>query len=690
MRFTCPSCSKAYRLSQDRLGASGQAKIRCPNCKKVVRVRNGEGEELVCELSTTGAHQPAKVAPPRSAGPTTGRRPALSTPAADPPVWHVAVNKKAQGPMSVAKVGELIASGVVNGGSLAWRKGQTGWKKVTELSELSSLLKAAPVDPATPPTKAPRKTEPASAAAKRGPKPNKATARASAPARPKASGHQVAKTVKSAAAEADNMLADDAPAMTAAAASSQSSQLQHSQAATGSTKPNPRPLIDQLNEGRVKATTGAEAPPGDLDDDSPTMEQDIPALTSDGSLASKPGGRDAKAPEMAKPKGHTGTKTGRRGRKRRGGDKSGDRAATSSKKKGKGGKAAARLDQSTKKSAPPVPPSDVKLPPKPVRDARTEPKAAAKATPASDMQAAAQSANFFETGETFMADVDFTLPDPNKHKPTKEEYNDLLQEFSVMFRLDKRTKRQKWVIGGVLAGLLVGVIAFGVILVVQGDKRHRLIRDSKTILAVFSLPYQTSVTVRMGGDGDGDETPGAAARGQTRSTSVLANRLRRKIRKKRVASVKMRADGKVALMGGKRKAYVQPSASSRLTKAQLLAQKAAAKRALEDALKRSAMGGRTERGVKTLNIKTDVTKSQLRALCSNNMERLYRCAQQHAGGAMYTAVLNITDAGRIGSIKAMIEGSRNAAVSNCARAALSKVKYGVQSKARTHRCQVGG
>jgi len=287
--------------------------------------------------------------------------------------------------------------------------------------------------------------------------------------------------------------------------------------------------------------------------------------------------------------------------------------------------------------------------------------------------------------------VDFALPDPNKHKPTKEEYNNLLQEFSVMFRLDKRTKRQKWVIGGVLAGLLIGVIAFGVILVVQGDKRRHLIRDSKTILAVFSLPYQTSVTVRMGGDDDDEEaTDGAKKKGVTRSTSLLANQLRRKIHKKRVAAVKMRKDGRVAQVGGKRRSYIQPSGAKKLTKAQIKAQKEAANRALQAALQRSKMGGRQERVVGGPNIKTDVTAKQLRALCRNNMEKLYRCAQRFAGGATYLAVLSITDAGNVGSVKAMIEGKRNAAVSQCAKSALGRVRYGVQSKSRTHRCQVGG
>ena len=668
MRFTCPSCSKAYRLAKDRLGPSGQAKIRCPNCATIVRVRAGEGDQLLSQVSTSGAHQPAPARPesaairpatiqgaaaqasPPAAKPrqeSARPRQATATAAADPAVWHVAVEKKAQGPFTRAKIAELLGSGTINATSLAWCKGQTGWQKIAEVPALAALLD-------TPAARPQRRTEPASPAARRGERPPAKPAPKPAPAEQPAASEPSAQaaasvraTVKSPAARSEGMLDEDSP--TIARPGSADSQRP---VAVVSTKPNRRPLIDQLQKGEVKASAGAQAPPEGFDDSSPTLEQDIP-LTGPAAPVSRLGGRTAKPPDM--------TAGGRR--KRTKGIKRTKRGAEA---------AAAKAAEAPAAAAP----------------------AAAAPPSTSRVQAEAQSESFFETGETFMADVDFALPDPNRHKPTKEEYNNLLQEFSVMFRLDKRSKRQKWGIAVVLVGLLVGVIAFGVILVVQGEQRKHLLRDSKTILAVFSLPYQTSVTVRMGGDDEDEDDdkadPSKASKAKaTRSTSLLANQLRRKIQRKRVASVAKRGDGKANLVGGKGN-YIQPSGGKKLSAADIRAQKAAAKRALEEALQRSHMGGRRERGVGGPKINTDVTTTQLRALCRTNMEKLYQCAQRHAGGASYIAVLSLTDAGRVGGVKALVEGAKNAAISSCAHRALGRVNYGVQSKARTHRCSVGG
>ena len=67
MRFTCPACSKSYRLSREHLGPSGGAKIKCPNCQAVVRVHAGPDGELRAELSGSGAFSPEAVAPAAAA-----------------------------------------------------------------------------------------------------------------------------------------------------------------------------------------------------------------------------------------------------------------------------------------------------------------------------------------------------------------------------------------------------------------------------------------------------------------------------------------------------------------------------------------------------------------------------------------------------------------------------------------------
>ena len=65
MRFTCPSCQSSYRLSRDRLGPTAQAKIKCPSCKSLVRVRATDDNKLEATmLKESGAHAPMQVAAP--------------------------------------------------------------------------------------------------------------------------------------------------------------------------------------------------------------------------------------------------------------------------------------------------------------------------------------------------------------------------------------------------------------------------------------------------------------------------------------------------------------------------------------------------------------------------------------------------------------------------------------------------
>jgi len=78
-----------------------------------------------------------------------------------------------------------------------------------------------------------------------------------------------------------------------------------------------------------------------------------------------------------------------------------------------------------------------------------------------------------------MGGVPLTLPDPARHKPTQEEYKNLIQEFGPMFRIDQRAKRARalFVIGLVILALLVaGLLAVGVKSVVA-PKRSASVRQ---------------------------------------------------------------------------------------------------------------------------------------------------------------------------------------------------------------------
>ena len=103
MRFTCPACSKSYRLSREHLGPSGGAKIKCPNCQAVVRVHAGPDGELQAQLSGSGAFSPEAVGQAASAAAAarqSGASPAPAAPAAP----------AAAAPAAARKTGDVASS----------------------------------------------------------------------------------------------------------------------------------------------------------------------------------------------------------------------------------------------------------------------------------------------------------------------------------------------------------------------------------------------------------------------------------------------------------------------------------------------------------------------------------------------------------------------------------------------------
>jgi membrane protease subunit (stomatin/prohibitin family) len=64
-------------------------------------------------------------------------------------VWHVVVAGHSQGPMTLGQVGELAASGRMDGGTLVWTRGMTAWRPAAEIPPLAGLFPSVP--PPLPP-----------------------------------------------------------------------------------------------------------------------------------------------------------------------------------------------------------------------------------------------------------------------------------------------------------------------------------------------------------------------------------------------------------------------------------------------------------------------------------------------------------------------------------------------------------
>ena len=631
MRFTCPSCSSSYRLSRDRIGASGQAKIRCPSCKTLVRVKIGPDDKLHASVyEPSGAHAPVDVGaaaqkqPPAAARATQPRLAADSPQAPqavaqDAKIWHVAIGREAKGPLTVAALQELVDAGTVGAANLVWRKGQDGWKKLAEVSALAGLL----ATPASGDTESEIKT-----------------------------------TLKTGAAGVPDP--DDE-----------------------------KTVLQDVVTDDMLARTGAGT-----DDDSPTVMADVvppaqpskkPLHANSASARRKSGHANADAAAIEAAEART-LKPARQRRKKDG--SSGARlpsratggASAEASSNARGAQVAAQQSASTAEQP-------AKAQPAQPQPAKAQPAQAARAQPAKGKAAAgkpapsAQSASFFETGEQLNQDFELQMPDPDKHKPTKEEYQNLLQEFSVMFRLDKRSKRQKWLITGVLVGLVVGVVTFGVMLYLQGEQRKTLLRDSKTILAVFALPYQQSA--------DFDLTPeeeiaeGSAIR-KKKTVSMLASNLLTK-NKKRI--VEARIVRKKTKSGAVRGGYI---ATRKVSKEEMEMAEARRKAAIAAALG-GGHGGKVERVISAgIGSAKNVSKAKLRKTCSAKLPRLKGCAESLAGGAAFTAMLHVSDAGMIDKVTCKVGGKSNAKLSSCASDVFSRVNFGRQKTATTFTCAVSG
>ncbi len=599
MRFTCPACQKSYKMQPEHLGPSGGAKIKCPNCQAIVRVQRNESGDLEAKLASSGAFVPEAASGGRG-GAAGAVSQANAQPASQPlaasavqpasqplrpsaqvgqpmrktgdaslaaPIWHVAVGKAAQGPMSISQVQAIVDRGDITLDALAWRKGMANWLKITEIAELRGNVRAALSKPTVDP--------------------------------------------------AGLDLSGNAPTVMADIVQDQE---------LAAESPSDFYKASTLKPGKVEALGSAQLPRAQ-----PSLQAASSRPTSQATQAGT-----APRPTVAAPASRT---------------------------TGAQGSAAAQVGAASQ----------------PVRGGAPMPSTSAKAA-AAEPAHGNQAASFFSAGDG-LGDIELDLPDPNKHKPTKEEYQNLLQEFSVMFRLDKRSKRQKVAITVVLSLLLVGVIAFGAILYIQGEKRQALMRDSKTILAVFSLPYNNSVTINLSREAEeeaektGQKLEGALA--GTRTTSALANQLRTKIKAARTAG-----DGAVAAVRPKAAVVAGGGGMPKALSADEV-------RAQEEAYRKlvaAQLGGeKPVAGFGTTASK--VSKDTLRGLCAAKMPSLRSCGER-IGAQGFTAELTIGLNGRVSEVTASVGGSRESDLSSCASLVFKSTNYGLQTEASTFRCEV--
>ncbi|MCB9666717.1 MAG: zinc-ribbon domain-containing protein [Myxococcales bacterium] len=107
MKITCDACGAKYSIADEKV--AGKAfKIRCKKCSGSIVVRQDQPQ----------AQEEA--------------------PATQEDLWHVVVGAEQQGPLSLAKVGELIATGAIDWDAYVWQEGYDDWKVARDVPELVS------------------------------------------------------------------------------------------------------------------------------------------------------------------------------------------------------------------------------------------------------------------------------------------------------------------------------------------------------------------------------------------------------------------------------------------------------------------------------------------------------------------------------------------------------------------------
>jgi hypothetical protein len=258
-----------------------------------------------------------------------------------------------------------------------------------------------------------------------------------------------------------------------------------------------------------------------------------------------------------------------------------------------------------------------------------------------------------------------------------------------MFRMDKRSKRQKVLLAVVLTSLLVGVISFGIVLSVSASSKKALIKDSKEILAVFDMGYKKAVTPSLPPDEPAAKAGTAAVAGQPggaapakkpAQVSQIADQLSVLVRKKRTASKSASA---ATVQRGPLNAEQEAAAVEALRKKK--AQEEAAARAAEMAS--LGMKGRGEESEAVL-VGEVLSAKDVRKMCRDRSGELLACGKKFGGEAGFSLKLTINTNGRIVKSVASVDGATNGDLGGCVQTRLGNARLNAPKEETTYDCKV--
>ena len=164
MNVTCDNCQKRYAIADEKVRGKAVVKIRCKQCQHLITLQGLPAEDgapagqPAAQVRTPAAparapapapapaRAPAQAAPAPQAGVGLGDDDAENARTRAMPVmdlsqsWFAMIAKQQVGPLSPRQLEGKVREGQITLRTYMWRQGMDGWKRASDVPELSPLL----------------------------------------------------------------------------------------------------------------------------------------------------------------------------------------------------------------------------------------------------------------------------------------------------------------------------------------------------------------------------------------------------------------------------------------------------------------------------------------------------------------------------------------------------------------------
>src|SRR5688572_29750258 len=149
MKFVCERCHTKYSIADDKVRQK-ILKIRCKTCENVITIRDAV---VVNEPRATSEPRGVRAVPP--APPVPPPRAARTI------EWHLAIDGRQEGPLSLSALVSRIAGAGRSSEIYIWNEHLDSWKEPKAVPEIAAELRSRSAPPPLPSTAGKRLPSPA-------------------------------------------------------------------------------------------------------------------------------------------------------------------------------------------------------------------------------------------------------------------------------------------------------------------------------------------------------------------------------------------------------------------------------------------------------------------------------------------------------------------------------------------------